>query len=116
MEAKRGDTRVGGGQPSQVLLDRLAVRAEARPAVGRVENRVDEPGVRGVGAAGLGLVRCAGLMAARLLAFEGADVLQVAVDDLDEARQNPFGDLAVGSVLIVVEEDELVVLRVNERV
>ena len=48
---------------------------------------MDEPGVWGVRAAGLGLLLCVGAATVRFLAFEGADVLQVAVDDLDEVRE-----------------------------
>ena len=48
---------------------------------------MDEPGVWGVRAAGLGLLLSIGAATARFLAFEGADILQVAVDDLDEVRE-----------------------------
>ena len=48
---------------------------------------MDEPGVWRVRAAGLGLLLCAGAATVRFLAFEGADVLQVTVDDLDEVRE-----------------------------
>ena len=115
---EEGQAGVAAGEFDKAGPDRIAVGAEAGGLIA-VDNRVHEPRVGRVRGAGVRVQvdpRQSRRLPAILAALESADVLDVTVDDLHETAKNPLGHGQIGGTRIHVEEDELVVFGVDERI